>query len=589
MLEIPVRNEPAATHTNPGIRREQCENEIFTAVVRHCATAISQRMINARQSILERTGPIVNVWSPFVCFSPCKLPLDSLMYGAKRNPKLTALLSRLALTYSRISPVKRGSNTLPQGLCDAIRQTYAICTSDGTSSFVATLSAMGLNHTAAMKEKLVNQISKICRYWEVCLYLTSFTKYLPSNMVTIISLETLDAYEHNCARICTPGHSKCWVHAEVQLIFYYATHASLNRHLPRVLGTSKAACYLCNLFIRHHGKFFVSKTHGHLYDQWTIPDLASVGAAQQAIFRAVLKNMNEDIKKDIVTNRKRLTNRPHPANSFTSFLQRCPPRPSPASSTVLTEQRNSTPRTTDVSALTRQKPSKRGSPLASAQTIRPVEAPDAESNHMIDPENGKTSPFIEADRSNDAVFSTTLPTGHSSVPRDNIRPLIPDISSKQSPCQSDLDHTDHKMTSAIAEDSTLSSTQTLRPMAAPELDSASTVDTTLDARSLRNSSLDIDTAMSFQQLVTSSLPLHTEFHSLALEVECEAPIRGNVTVFRSRRNPTDDSTTMKQVVELASLKIDEDMSFEVNDPSRTLLLEFCKGNQYILGVDLQWL
>lgn len=59
------------------------------------------------------------------------------------------------------------------------------------------------------------------------------------------------------------------VHAEVQLLWYYETNACEIR--PRVIGSSKKACFLCNLFFRLHGGYITPATHGRLYTKWGLP------------------------------------------------------------------------------------------------------------------------------------------------------------------------------------------------------------------------------------------------------------------------------------------------------------------------------
>ncbi len=59
------------------------------------------------------------------------------------------------------------------------------------------------------------------------------------------------------------------IHAEIQLLFYYETRPELRR--PRVICSSKSACFLCDLFIKVHGKFYAARTHGVLYDKWMLP------------------------------------------------------------------------------------------------------------------------------------------------------------------------------------------------------------------------------------------------------------------------------------------------------------------------------
>lgn len=66
--------------------------------------------------------------------------------------------------------------------------------------------------------------------------------------------------------------SRCtkWkVHAEIQILCFYEQRP--NQPLPRAICASKSACYLCNLFLEMHGKFVVPRTHGKIYDRWTLP------------------------------------------------------------------------------------------------------------------------------------------------------------------------------------------------------------------------------------------------------------------------------------------------------------------------------
>ena len=59
------------------------------------------------------------------------------------------------------------------------------------------------------------------------------------------------------------------VHAEIQLLFHYEWNpCSLP---PRIICSSKQACFLCNLFLRIHGQFAVPSTHGRMYEKWALP------------------------------------------------------------------------------------------------------------------------------------------------------------------------------------------------------------------------------------------------------------------------------------------------------------------------------
>ena len=60
------------------------------------------------------------------------------------------------------------------------------------------------------------------------------------------------------------------VHAEIQLLYFY--EGSISRLPPRIICSSKKACFLCNLFFKLHGKFIIPSTHGRLYEKWALPE-----------------------------------------------------------------------------------------------------------------------------------------------------------------------------------------------------------------------------------------------------------------------------------------------------------------------------
>ncbi|TLD20894.1 hypothetical protein E2P81_ATG08558 [Venturia nashicola] len=63
------------------------------------------------------------------------------------------------------------------------------------------------------------------------------------------------------------------LHAEIQLLLYYEIHSTALP--PRIISSSKKACYLCKLLFELHGKFVVPGSHGHLYDSWKWPSPVS--------------------------------------------------------------------------------------------------------------------------------------------------------------------------------------------------------------------------------------------------------------------------------------------------------------------------
>ncbi|TVY16270.1 hypothetical protein LARI1_G008014 [Lachnellula arida] len=101
-----------------------------------------------------------------------------------------------------------------------------------------------------LKQYLPEAISKLARYYSA-------------------------TFELVCAardRTCRKSPWK--VHAEIQLLFFYEFQPRYQR--PRFICSSKSSCYLCNLFFFLHGGFHVPRTHGRLYDKWTLPDWLDV-------------------------------------------------------------------------------------------------------------------------------------------------------------------------------------------------------------------------------------------------------------------------------------------------------------------------
>ncbi|KAH8723033.1 hypothetical protein GQ44DRAFT_657616 [Phaeosphaeriaceae sp. PMI808] len=69
------------------------------------------------------------------------------------------------------------------------------------------------------------------------------------------------------------------IHAEIQLLYYYELNSC--KLPPRIITSSKDACFLCNNFILMHGKTHVSRTHGRLYPGWRLPNIPNLVQLEQ--------------------------------------------------------------------------------------------------------------------------------------------------------------------------------------------------------------------------------------------------------------------------------------------------------------------
>lgn len=85
-----------------------------------------------------------------------------------------------------------------------------------------------------------------------------------------------------------------FVHAEVQIVTFHRLQRT--SPLPRTIGTTKAACYLCNLFLSLHPQYTISAAHGVIFDAWTIPDVILYSAVDRGELRAIVQSMQEALE-----------------------------------------------------------------------------------------------------------------------------------------------------------------------------------------------------------------------------------------------------------------------------------------------------
>ena len=159
-----------------------------------------------------------------------------------------------------------------------------------------------------LKTYLPEALRKLGRYYEVAQNLTDAarsTRYLLFQQITVLAVECnsigveslisgLAGFDEAVSRIANSSvnglqfsrqdrnlagmkyqnrmfrcGTKWKVHAEVQLLLFYELNPTIRP--PRVICSSKSACYLCNLFFQIHGQFQIPRTHGRIYDKWILP------------------------------------------------------------------------------------------------------------------------------------------------------------------------------------------------------------------------------------------------------------------------------------------------------------------------------
>ena len=228
-------------------------------------------------------------------------------------------LQSLGPYFEAFEATEGGSQSELTSLKGLIKASYQFCTVQDVAEFVRRLEASvgtyGPTAKVASAIKCLRQIEKVAAYWRIAASLGVTSRTYPSLFQTDLRLTFLTPYESVPTAIGYEAWATtCHVHAEIQLAVYYdllfqpsdrpGTEGISNGrpeqefHRPRAIGTSKWLCYLCYLFLRFHGHFVPANTHGRLYDQWTIPDLAEYGDQVCIRYRSLVQAIDKEVMKE---------------------------------------------------------------------------------------------------------------------------------------------------------------------------------------------------------------------------------------------------------------------------------------------------
>jgi hypothetical protein len=137
----------------------------------------------------------------------------------------------------------------------------------------------------------VAEIDKLSKYWSICNDLIRLSRQLETRSHCLnLKLEICTAFPPSQP---TGAADLCFVHSEVQLILFYERYH--NDLPPRAIGSSKSACFLCDLFIKYHGQFGISHCHMKLYPKWTIPNSKWMSPQQRKRLQGIIRSMDTEI------------------------------------------------------------------------------------------------------------------------------------------------------------------------------------------------------------------------------------------------------------------------------------------------------
>jgi hypothetical protein len=209
------------------------------------------------------------------------------------------------------------------------------------------------------RKSLINIINKVARYREIGRYLYRLSKrkslHHPIKFTAIglpaevyarpTEISATSTLEHVLARhqqsfrnkditrIChlidSKNHSansqfanqvvksltKSKIHAEIQVIYYLELNPSSLP--PRIIASSKDACFLCNAFIQMHGKMYTARTHGRLYPGWRLPFAPTLVGLEQRFNVLLESHVNAGLRTLLSRNRKTVYPNPNESTLLT--------------------------------------------------------------------------------------------------------------------------------------------------------------------------------------------------------------------------------------------------------------------------------
>lgn len=252
-------------------------------------------------------------------------PSDNRSVRSELTERLHKLVNRMKLLDNSATNADDGIIELQQ----VVQDCYDFCSVAKNHRLKNQTSTDELHQL--VENKYFRRLEKIAGYFESTDSMVSAARKYPAKFRDA-KVEVVPNYASVCSEISLKGRvTKCHIHAEIQLVFHYELHAKTTEPLPRVIGTSKAACFLCAEFIKYHGVYMIDAAHFRIYDQWTIPDLGQYNDEQLARFRNIISQMYEAMHHLMQDD---FTWRPYPPTSWWDLTGKTPFSGPPSSKTV---------------------------------------------------------------------------------------------------------------------------------------------------------------------------------------------------------------------------------------------------------------
>ena len=471
-----------------------------------------------------------------------------------------------------------------QLLKEVIIQSYSICTSEGTRTLEETVTRHGFAPGEVTSNKHIRQLNKIGRYWGLCTSMTDDSRRYPT-LFSNAQLKPLRPYQgmNSYISFINGQRARCLVHAEMQIIAFYGNIHNTSALVPRVIGASKSACYLCNLFIQLHGQFFITKTHGHLYERWNFPDLADFKPVERVNYRRVLSAMDNELQAAYNREIRATRRRGHPMGSWLTLppARSLSPAPSTISNSLSGENNDGSAANGSIISWAKR-PLQGGegpksgfssiaASLSTGPGMQPIQASSAAppSNPLYNLRSDSQIPLAPSPPQTQSTEAAITPSRAQAGPLGALNPMLSIKNTLKVPGTPEEPPTFPASQPYIT---TQAHRQTPTTLFSPLLPSPPSTSLSREFPAHHN--------------VLPTKPIHTLIGKLSLTIEIEAPTRGTVAIMR-RDSSSSRSRDGVRLVDVGEMKEGEVRELECNRDEERMSLNLRYGKE-VVDIVLGW-
>ena len=266
------------------LRGSECTESIFSSVVQLC-----EHRVISRLKCKDWIAPAYYRKRGDPMHKDLKDAVDRhLRRKGGQTDEMITIISRLQDFIKFMTELDRENSAPTFGTrLEALRLAGKVC--DTRSSLEIAFERAGMKLDIA-SQKAIKAFDKFANYQHISERLSRMAASSSfRHLFKSVNFRFLNHYE------CHIVHGReRYVHAEVQLAVFHRLQRT--RPSPRTIGTTKAACYLCNLFLSLHPQYTISATHGVIFDAWTIPDVMSYSAEDRRELRSIVQNMQDTLE-----------------------------------------------------------------------------------------------------------------------------------------------------------------------------------------------------------------------------------------------------------------------------------------------------